>query len=163
MSHALRILEELNEQDNRVQSIYEDIIDACGIRNAPPVILADLDSAHETHGMAGCYTIAHQIVLNREWVGLATDAELAGCLAHELAHSVAGIQFKHGPRHQETEDEIIERIRLNGIPVKRAPTQGGVIRADDWKGWLSLLAWVIPAAFAFPAFLIALAYWNHYK
>lgn len=160
---TLDILDEWREQEERVVAIYEDTLAACGFRNPPAIALTDLQQAQATKGMAAYYTITHEILMDSAWASQATDAQVAGCLAHELAHAAAGIHYRHGPRHQEKEDEILDRMRCHGMTVIPAPPQGGVIRADDWRGWLTLLSWVAPAALAFPTTLIALAFWSHHQ
>jgi hypothetical protein len=162
MTTALKIIDIWRDQEDRMLAIYEDAIAACGYKNPPALELADLDQVPATKGMAACYSLTHEIFVDFSWASQAPDDQIAGCLAHELAHAAAGIEYSHGPRHQEKEDEIIDRMRCHGISVTPAPIQGGAIRADDWRGWLKLLSWVVPAALAFPATLIALA-WSHHS
>jgi len=161
MTTTLDILDMLREQDARVQQIYDDVLAATDFKNPPELALDDLHRTPATRGRAAVYTIYHKIHMDIIWAEGATDAKIAGCLTHELAHAAAGIEYAHGPRHQEKEDELNDRLRCNGIPVIPAPPQGGVIRADDWRGWTWLLSWSIPLFLAFPAVLLAMAYWRH--
>jgi len=160
-STTLDFLDTLREQDARVQSIYDDVIGATCFKNPPELALDDLHRTPATRGWAAVYTISHEIHMDTIWAEGATDAEVAGCLTHELAHAAAGIEYAHGPRHQEKEDEFNDRLRCHGITVTPAPTQGGVIRANDWRTWMWLLSWSIPLFLVFPTFLLAVAYWRH--
>ncbi|MDP5070860.1 MAG: SprT-like domain-containing protein, partial [Congregibacter sp.] len=54
------------------------------------------------------YGHAHQdgrIVLSNTFLGTTAVAELEDTIRHELAHLIAGIRFKHGPRWRQVASE----------------------------------------------------------
>jgi hypothetical protein len=123
MTNTLDILDAWNETEDRALDIYEDIIRACGIKSPPLLMLSQLDQIPISEGMAACYVNTHEIFMDFEWTNQATDAEIAGCLAHELAHGFAGIHEGHGRAFKAVEREIIDLMRCYGMVVEPAPDQ----------------------------------------
>lgn len=123
-----------------VQDVYTTTIRIAGIARAPELIVTNL------HGdLAAQYNqLSHTVAIDPRWAVNVSKAELYGACAHELAHARAGVQFGHGPRFQGFENDIVDRLRAAGIRVKKADPQGGSIPADDWRGWLKLLSWIVP-------------------
>ncbi|OAJ69655.1 hypothetical protein A7976_13560 [Methylobacillus sp. MM3] len=134
-----------------IQDIYNTTVRIAGIARAPELIVTNLPG-----DLAAQYNqLSHTITTDPRWAMNVSEAELYGACAHELAHARAGVQLKHGPRFQAFENDIVDRLRAAGIRVKKADPQGGSIPADDWKGWLKLLAWVVPAGLAVLALCIS--------
>lgn len=134
-----------------IQDTYNTTIRIAGITRAPALVEDNLPG-----DLAAVYNqLSHTITVDPRWAMNVSDAELYGACAHELAHARAGVQFGHGPRFQGFENDIVDRLRAAGIRVKKADPQGGSIPADDWKGWLKLLAWVVPTGLAVLALCIS--------
>lgn len=146
MESTLDVLDDLA----LIQDIYNTTIHIAGITRAPQLIVTNL------HGdLAAVYNqLSHTVAIDPRWAMNVPEAELYGACAHELAHARAGVQYQHGPRFQDFENDIVDRLRAAGIRVKKAEPQGGSIRADDWRGWLKLLAWVVPTGLAVSALCI---------
>jgi hypothetical protein len=134
-----------------IQDIYNTTIRTAGITRAPALVVDNLPG-----DLAAQYNqLDHTVTIDPRWAVNVSEAEIHGACAHELAHALAGVQYRHGPRFQQMENDIVDRLRCAGLRVKKAEPQGGSIPADDWKGWLRLLAWVIPTGMAVAALCIA--------
>lgn len=154
---TLDFLDDLADLEAVVQEMYDKTVSAANFRNPPELFIEPL-----TGGRAGLFDqIDYTISVDPQHALHMSEPLIYGMLAHELAHANVGAHNKHNPTHQRAEDEIIDRMRCHGLTVTRAPDQGGMIRADDWRSWLWLLSWSIPLFLAFPALLLALAYWRH--
>lgn len=55
-----------------------------------------------------------RIVLSNTFVGTSATADLQDTIRHELAHLIAGIRFKHGPRWQQVAQTLGARPRASG-------------------------------------------------
>ncbi|MFT4769134.1 MAG: hypothetical protein ACI8RN_002274 [Glaciecola sp.] len=55
-----------------------------------------------------------RIVLSNTFVGTSATTDLEDTIRHELAHLIAGIRFKHGPRWQQVAASLGARPRASG-------------------------------------------------
>jgi predicted SprT family Zn-dependent metalloprotease len=54
------------------------------------------------------------VVLSNTFLGTSATADLQDTIRHELAHLIAGIRFKHGPRWQQVAHSLGARPRASG-------------------------------------------------
>lgn len=134
-STTLDILDLWADQDRRVRAIFEEIVHTVGYMPVPTIELAQLDKSPISRGKRGLYIgpLEHAIFIDLDSALKMTDAELAGTIAHELAHGIAGVKAKHGTAFKKAEREIIDRMQCAGMAIIQAPDQELIERQLEAK------------------------------
>lgn len=133
----------------RVENSYRAALIGAGMENAPLADLAHLGYNNHGEKIVGQFDALNYVILiDWHYAATASDADLMGTIAHELAHATAGSKYAHGPRFQAAENRIVEYLRQAGLAINQRQLSGGVIPASDWRSWLGLIFWTIPCFIA---------------